>query len=369
MAWDLRPGPFPGGLPRPRPGPWGSHGRGTAFRPPLGALRPGRGRLPPLGWRAVRDPGVTRSRVGPSALIWGQPAPGRGGDEISPGPYGPGPGPRSPTHGRTGPGAWAQPKSAAGGGKKTRGRDQRDYRDTRDTGPRRRAEDRFLVSCSPCSPSGSLGPFTPTPSSAADRGPRIRPRSRGGCGCRRRTACWRRRHSGRARRRCARRGRRRCRWIEDLQVLPFQAEGAVLHHGDLGVGHWRLLSRMDPAVRRPSERQDSSPGAVNPRSARCAIQAARPRTPAMISRNSDDLRRNHPGRRPRPVRVWGLRLLKAAVVVLAAYFTYRFFTHSDFDWSKLAERVAAARAAVRGARGGAAPRPLLPSGTGATSWR
>jgi uncharacterized protein (TIRG00374 family) len=42
-------------------------------------------------------------------------------------------------------------------------------------------------------------------------------------------------------------------------------------------------------------------------------------------------------------RVWGLRVLKAAVVVLAAYFTWRFFTHSDFDWSKLAERVAAAR--------------------------
>src|SRR4029077_11758443 len=43
------------------------------------------------------------------------------------------------------------------------------------------------------------------------------------------------------------------------------------------------------------------------------------------------------------VRVWGLRLLKGAVVLLAAYFTYRFFTHSDFDWSKLAERVAGAR--------------------------
>jgi uncharacterized protein (TIRG00374 family) len=43
------------------------------------------------------------------------------------------------------------------------------------------------------------------------------------------------------------------------------------------------------------------------------------------------------------VRVWGLRLLKGAVALLAAYFTYRFFTHSDFDWSKLAERVAGAR--------------------------
>jgi uncharacterized protein (TIRG00374 family) len=43
------------------------------------------------------------------------------------------------------------------------------------------------------------------------------------------------------------------------------------------------------------------------------------------------------------VRVWGLRLLKGAVVLLAAYFTYRFFTHSDFDWSRLADRVAGAR--------------------------
>ncbi|HEY0513670.1 MAG TPA: lysylphosphatidylglycerol synthase transmembrane domain-containing protein [Thermoanaerobaculia bacterium] len=45
-----------------------------------------------------------------------------------------------------------------------------------------------------------------------------------------------------------------------------------------------------------------------------------------------------------PLRVWGTRLLKAAIAVLAGYFTYRFFTHSDFDWSRLAERVAAARA-------------------------
>jgi uncharacterized protein (TIRG00374 family) len=44
-----------------------------------------------------------------------------------------------------------------------------------------------------------------------------------------------------------------------------------------------------------------------------------------------------------PLRVWGLRLLKGAVVLLAAWFTWRFFTHSDFDWSKLAERVAGAR--------------------------
>jgi uncharacterized protein (TIRG00374 family) len=45
-----------------------------------------------------------------------------------------------------------------------------------------------------------------------------------------------------------------------------------------------------------------------------------------------------------PLRVWGLRSLKGAVALLAAYFTYRFFTHSDFDWSRLAERVAGARA-------------------------
>ncbi len=45
-----------------------------------------------------------------------------------------------------------------------------------------------------------------------------------------------------------------------------------------------------------------------------------------------------------PVRVWGLRLLKGAVVLLAAWFTWRFFTHSDFEWSRLAERVAGARA-------------------------
>lgn len=43
------------------------------------------------------------------------------------------------------------------------------------------------------------------------------------------------------------------------------------------------------------------------------------------------------------LRVWVVRLLKGAVIVLAAYFTYRFFTHSDLDWSKLAERVAAAQ--------------------------
>jgi uncharacterized protein (TIRG00374 family) len=43
-------------------------------------------------------------------------------------------------------------------------------------------------------------------------------------------------------------------------------------------------------------------------------------------------------------RVWGMRLLKGVIILLAGYFTYRFLTHSDFDWSRLAERVAAARA-------------------------
>jgi uncharacterized protein (TIRG00374 family) len=45
-----------------------------------------------------------------------------------------------------------------------------------------------------------------------------------------------------------------------------------------------------------------------------------------------------------PLRVWGLRLLKGAVAVLAVYFTYRFLTHSDLQWSRLAERVADANA-------------------------
>jgi hypothetical protein len=45
-----------------------------------------------------------------------------------------------------------------------------------------------------------------------------------------------------------------------------------------------------------------------------------------------------------PLRVWSLRLLKGAVAGLAVYFTYRFLTHSDFEWSRLAERVAAANA-------------------------
>lgn len=44
------------------------------------------------------------------------------------------------------------------------------------------------------------------------------------------------------------------------------------------------------------------------------------------------------------LRVWGFRSFQAAVILFAGYFTYRFLTHSDLSWSKLAERVAAARA-------------------------
>jgi uncharacterized protein (TIRG00374 family) len=42
------------------------------------------------------------------------------------------------------------------------------------------------------------------------------------------------------------------------------------------------------------------------------------------------------------LRTWGFRLFQAAVIVFAGYFTYRFLTHSDLSWSKLAERVEAA---------------------------
>ncbi|HEX4962275.1 MAG TPA: lysylphosphatidylglycerol synthase transmembrane domain-containing protein [Thermoanaerobaculia bacterium] len=44
------------------------------------------------------------------------------------------------------------------------------------------------------------------------------------------------------------------------------------------------------------------------------------------------------------LRAWGMRSFQAVVIVFAGYFTYRFVTHSDLSWSKLAERVAAARA-------------------------
>jgi len=45
------------------------------------------------------------------------------------------------------------------------------------------------------------------------------------------------------------------------------------------------------------------------------------------------------------LRVWGKRVLKGAVAALTVYLTYRFVTHTDFDWSRLAHRVAAAKAA------------------------
>jgi uncharacterized protein (TIRG00374 family) len=46
---------------------------------------------------------------------------------------------------------------------------------------------------------------------------------------------------------------------------------------------------------------------------------------------------------PSRLRTWGTRILKAAVAVVALYFTWRFVTHTDFEWHRLAERVAAAR--------------------------
>ena len=47
---------------------------------------------------------------------------------------------------------------------------------------------------------------------------------------------------------------------------------------------------------------------------------------------------------PSRLTTWGKRILKGAVVVVAAWFTWRFVTHTDFEWSRLAERVEAARA-------------------------
>lgn len=47
----------------------------------------------------------------------------------------------------------------------------------------------------------------------------------------------------------------------------------------------------------------------------------------------------------RPLRLWGIRILKAALAAVAAYFTWRFLTHAGFEWSKLATRVAEARPA------------------------
>jgi uncharacterized protein (TIRG00374 family) len=44
-----------------------------------------------------------------------------------------------------------------------------------------------------------------------------------------------------------------------------------------------------------------------------------------------------------PLRLWGIRALKAAVTVVTLYFTYRFVTHAGFNWSRLAHRVAEAK--------------------------
>ncbi len=43
-------------------------------------------------------------------------------------------------------------------------------------------------------------------------------------------------------------------------------------------------------------------------------------------------------------KLWGKRLLQGAVAALALYLSYHFITHTDFDWSRLAHRVAEAKA-------------------------
>ena len=40
---------------------------------------------------------------------------------------------------------------------------------------------------------------------------------------------------------------------------------------------------------------------------------------------------------------WGVRLLKGTIAVLTLYFTWRFLTHGDLEWHRLAERVSEAR--------------------------
>jgi uncharacterized protein (TIRG00374 family) len=44
-----------------------------------------------------------------------------------------------------------------------------------------------------------------------------------------------------------------------------------------------------------------------------------------------------------PLRLWAARLLKAAVAAITLVLTYRFVTHTGFDWSRLAQRMAAAK--------------------------
>ena len=72
--------------------------------------------------------------------------------------------------------------------------------------------------------------------------------------------------------------------------------------------------------------------AANP--TRCAILG-----PFATTKPADA--RRAPPRNPPPSRL-GIPLLTGAVILFAGYFTYRFLTHSDLSWSKLAERVAAA---------------------------
>lgn len=43
------------------------------------------------------------------------------------------------------------------------------------------------------------------------------------------------------------------------------------------------------------------------------------------------------------LQVWGIRVLKGAIIVLTLYFTWRFLTHGDLEWHRLAQRVSEAR--------------------------
>ena len=44
-----------------------------------------------------------------------------------------------------------------------------------------------------------------------------------------------------------------------------------------------------------------------------------------------------------PLRTWGGRLIKGTIAALTLYFTWRFLTHTDFEWRRLAQRVEEAR--------------------------
>jgi uncharacterized protein (TIRG00374 family) len=45
------------------------------------------------------------------------------------------------------------------------------------------------------------------------------------------------------------------------------------------------------------------------------------------------------------LQTWGIRLLKGTIAVLTLYFTWRFLTHGDLEWHRLAQRVSEARTA------------------------